>query len=45
MKFEITGKSIWNDTRNYIALGFEILAWLLSLPSVLCRSIAKKVKV
>lgn len=45
MKFEITGKSIWNDIRNYIALGFEFMGWFLSLPSIICNTIAKKVKV
>ena len=44
MKFNITGKMIWNEVRNYVALFFELLGWLLSLPSALCNTIAFLIK-
>lgn len=45
MEFKITGKALLNEIRNYIALGFETLAWVLGLPSALCRTLAKWFKV
>jgi hypothetical protein len=45
MEFKITGKALLNEIRNYIALGFEILACVLNLPSVLCETLAEWFKV
>lgn len=45
MEFKITNKTIVNEIRNYIALGFEILACVLNLPSVLCETLAEWFKV
>ena len=44
MEFKITGKALLNEIRNYLSLGFEILAWVLGLPSALCRTLAKVFK-
>lgn len=45
MKFKVTGKTIWNDLRNYVALGFEILGLILSFPTVLCQTVTEFVRV
>lgn len=45
MKFNITGKTLWNEVRNYLALGFNFFAIVLSLPSLICQWLSDKLKV
>lgn len=45
MKFKVTGKALWNDVRNYVALGFEIIGLILSIPTVLCQTVTEFVRV
>ena len=45
MRFQITFKTLFNDLRNYLALGLEVFGWVLSLPSAICYTISNVLKV
>lgn len=45
MKFNITNKTIVNEIRNYIALGFTFVGYILYIPTAICNTIARWIKV
>ena len=45
MKFNITSKTIANEIRNYIALGFTFVGYILYFPTAICTTIARHIKV
>ena len=45
MKFQITFKTLFNDLRNYLALGLIGFGWVLALPSVICYTLSNMLKV
>lgn len=45
MKFKITNKTIVNEMRNYLALGFLFLGHVLYIPTAICNSIHNWLKV
>lgn len=45
MKFQITRKTIVNEIRNYLALGFQFLGIVLYIPTAICNSIYNWLKV
>ena len=45
MKFNITTKLLFNELRNYLSLGFTFIAHVVSLPTIICITIADKLKV
>lgn len=45
MKFKITGRTLVNELRNYAALAFQFFAVILSIPSAICETISKWLKV
>lgn len=44
MEFKITGKTLINETRNYLSLGLQVLAWVLAIPSEICLRLADWLK-
>ena len=45
MEFKITGKALIDEFRNYLSLGLEVFAWILSIPSEICLILADWIKV
>ena len=45
MKFKITNKTIVNEIRNYLALGFQFLGIVLHVPTAICNSVYNWLKV
>lgn len=45
MKFKITNKTIVNEIRNYLALGFLFLGYVLYIPTAICNTIADLLRV
>ena len=45
MEFKITGKALLNEIRNYIALGFILVGYILYIPTGICNTIARWIKV
>lgn len=44
MKFKITRKTLVNEVRKYLALGFLFLGYVLYIPTAICNSIYKWLK-
>ena len=45
MEFQISFKTLINEIRNYLSLGFKFAGMVLSLPSSICYTISKVLKV
>lgn len=45
MEFKITRKTLLDEFRNYLSLGLEVFAWILSIPSEICLILADWIKV
>ena len=45
MKFNITLKSLTNELRNYLALGFTFIGHIFYIPTAICDTISKILRV
>ena len=45
MEFQITFKTLINEIRNYLSLGFKFVGMVVSLPSAICYTISNVLKV